>query len=53
MGGSELGPGDVDPTYEDLAGNDWWWDGTSWNYWRDPEEWIPIAGVAPFGLIEV
>jgi len=53
MSGSESGTDDVDPTYEDLEGNDWWWDGKSWNYWRDPDEWIPISGVAPFGLIEV
>jgi len=53
MGGHEPGTDDADPTYEDLEGNDWWWDGKSWNYWSDLDEWIPIAEVAPFGLIEV
>ena len=53
MGGSEPGTDDIDPTYEDLEGNDWWWDGQSWNYWHDSDEWISIAGVMPFGLVEV
>jgi hypothetical protein len=40
-----------DPTYEDPDGVHWWWNGESWEYWRD-DDWVPFPGQFPSGLIE-
>ena len=48
---SEVSDNDEDPTYVDVEGVEWWWDGSSWNCWV-AERWVPIPGFDPSGLVD-
>ena len=48
---SEVSDNDEDPTYVDVEGVEWWWDGSSWNCWV-AETWVPVPGIDPIGLVD-
>ena len=45
-------PNDDGPTYVDVEGIEWWWDGSVWNCWV-ADQWVPAPGANPTGLVKV